>query len=67
METILPLWGKDTEKHGGQLYPEKYFLKGKDFWSLYDFSVGQILIDSDNIFKIVATYFLDSSFPVALL
>jgi len=62
METMLPLRGKNTVKYSGQLYSEEYLLKGKDFWSLYDLSVDQILFDSDNTIKIVTTYF-----PVAVL
>ena len=33
-------------KYGGQLYPEEYLLKGKDFWSQYGLTVEHTLFSS---------------------
>ena len=36
----------DSIKYGGQLYPEEYLLKGKDFWSQYGLTVEHTLFSS---------------------
>lgn len=36
----------DVIRYGGQLYPEEYLLKGKDFWSEYGLTVEHTLFSS---------------------
>jgi ABC-type nitrate/sulfonate/bicarbonate transport system substrate-binding protein len=36
----------ETVRYGGQLYPEEYLLKGKDFWSQYGLTVEHTLFSS---------------------